>query len=169
MKNFYSGFSLLIFCFFTSSLLGQQSIVDSLKALIPQTPEDTHKVRLYGNIAYFNYQAKPDECLEYAQLALDLAEKLKDNKGLIKGHFYRALCLYSKGEYDESLKEAQWSLEKSEELKDQFGVRANLNLMGIIHKFRGNLEKALENSQRMLDLAIEMNDTLDIRDIYRHL
>ncbi|RYF97243.1 MAG: tetratricopeptide repeat protein, partial [Chitinophagaceae bacterium] len=80
--------TLFLFCLCFKNLCAQQSNLDSLlKAESGYKKEDTIKLNLLNEIAFFQQYVDPEKGLEFAQRAIDLATKLKDESGLARANY----------------------------------------------------------------------------------
>lgn len=79
---------LLPLCLSFTNTYPQQPKLDSLlKADQAYTKEDTTKLKLLNDIAFFQQYSNPEEGLRYAEVAIALATKLKDEPGLARAYF----------------------------------------------------------------------------------
>ncbi len=83
-----SAVTLFLFCLFLNSTHAQQSDLDSLmKAERSYTKEDSNKVKLLNDIAFYQQYVDPNKGLEYAEMAIALSSKVKDESGLAKAYY----------------------------------------------------------------------------------
>ncbi|MCF8246644.1 MAG: response regulator [Saprospiraceae bacterium] len=144
-------------------------MADSLIRLVPEAKEDSSKVDLLCTIAYYLYNKKPKESLEYSEQCLQLASQLKYGPGIWNAHYKKGLARISLGEYDIATEEVTEGLKLAEQFGLKKGIRSCYNVLGIIYRLKGNTESALEYAMKYMDLCFEMNDSLDLGHAYNNL
>lgn len=148
---------------YTMLLLGglrAQNTVDSLKALLPQAKEDTNKVILLADIAFYLYNSNQKESLEYSDQAFELAKKLNYRKGQMNALYKRAIALYAKGDYPAAIKAAEASLKVADEISYDAGKYFCYNILGIIYRSTSNADMALEYGFMSAQYSKEKGDTI---------
>lgn len=138
---------ILFSCLSATQVAGQKTIIpkketprvlefqniDSLKQLLNNTPADTNKVKLLLRMSRSYYFNRPDTCLLYSNMAMDLARSLNFKAGLIEslrtsGEMFRIL-----GDFPASLKCQFEALELSEKTNDQVDAALCLNFIGVTY------------------------------------
>jgi two-component system NtrC family sensor kinase len=103
MKNLATIF---IFIFSVTGVEAQQPnqfFIDSVKHELSIAKEDTNKVILLAELSQIYAESHADTARDYAQRALDLAEKLNFKKGILYGEGFLALSLGFTGNYSLAL------------------------------------------------------------------
>src|SRR6185312_2087754 len=145
-----------------AQLQGQQRI-DSLLRQLPQTKEDTIKVKLLIDLSHSFYSINPDEGLNYGNKALALAEKLNWKKGIanacrtIAGNYG-----YGKSDYPKALEYDTKALESFRETGDKTGTARILGDMGVLYWYQSNYPEALKNYFDALRLNEELGNKADM-------
>jgi len=145
-----------------AQLQGQQRI-DSLLRQLPQTKEDTNKVKLLIDLSHSFYSINPDEGLNYGNKALALAEKLDWKKGManacrtIAGNYG-----YGKSDYPKALEYDTKALELFTETGDKTGTARILGDMGVLYWYQSNYPEALKNYFDALRINEELGNKADM-------
>lgn len=80
--------TLLLLCLGFNHVFAEDPNLDSLiKAAQQYTKEDTGKVKLLNDIAFYEQYVDPGKGVQYAEMAITLATKLKDAPGLARAYF----------------------------------------------------------------------------------
>ncbi|RME09117.1 MAG: hypothetical protein D6816_04715, partial [Bacteroidetes bacterium] len=145
---------------FLPSASGQNPVLDSLQALLPQAKEDTNKVILLGDIAFYLYNTDPEQSLLYSDSALHLAQQLNYGKGQMNALYKRAIANYSLGRYSEAIEAAEAALAKAEEIGYETGKYFCYNILGIIYRATSDADKALEYGFLSSQFSKEHGDTI---------
>lgn len=153
---------IIILLSFSKMLIAQQQIIDSLKLLVPQSKEDTNKVLLLGDIAYYLYNLNPEESFEYGRQTLDLAQKIGFGRGIINGYYKMCIARYGQSQYVDAERYALRALEKAKEL--DYGNRMSpiFNILGIIAKNTGDYEKAIKWGFEAEKVARQYGEETDV-------
>jgi len=141
MKNIVIVFFLFISVI---KLPGQGNEVDSLMNLLEKAPVDTNRVKLILSIANKLYFYKPDLSLEYSEKALELADDLNYNNGIVSslnlaGESYRLT-----GNYPKALQYQLQALEISRELKNEEIESNSLGFIAVIYMELNEYRQALQ-------------------------
>lgn len=169
------AFPLLLLCP-KSSTANTVNVVDSLQQVLVHTSKDTSRVLLLIDLIYEINVADFDQCLAYADEALELSRQLNYKKGI--GHYY-----YGAG-YIYHLKEDH---DKAEELYNQsaiifeeLGLEKNLSesygRLGHLYALRAEYQKSLDIYEKALALSKKNKDDhnssiiiFSMADNYTHL
>jgi len=81
----------------------QQPNIDSLKYKSAIAKEDTNKVKLLNQLSLFYAFSYADTSIAYGQNALDLAEKLDFEQGILDAEFNLTAALITSGNYPRAL------------------------------------------------------------------
>jgi signal transduction histidine kinase/CheY-like chemotaxis protein len=157
----------VVLCIFAFSYLGthafaQDEKIDSLRNLLKTANEDTIKVNILLDISKRLYSLDPDESIQLANQANDLAEKSGFKKGVAYALKNIGLAYYTKGKYSETLGYWQHSLKLFEGIGDSTGVSNLLNNIGAIYFNLGNDDQAIEYYLKSLRVSEQLGDKLRI-------
>jgi signal transduction histidine kinase/CheY-like chemotaxis protein len=157
----------VILCILVLTNLGnyaraQNAKIDSLKALLKTTNEDTIKVNILLDLSKRLYSLEPDESIRFGNEANGLAQKSGYKKGVAYALKNIGLAYYTKGKYSETLGYWQQSLKLFEVIGDQLGVSNLLNNIGAIYFNLGNDDQAIEYYLKSLKVSEQLADKLRI-------
>ena len=153
-------FSVIFSCIFISCLSALN--VDSLKAVLTSLPEDTSKVNNLLEISSLLWRSKPDEAINYAEQAAELAEKTAYPEGKALALKNVGLAYYIKGEYVNVLNYWLRSLDLYKSVNDNIGVGNLLSNIGAVYFNQGDDPKALEYYLESLRVSEETGNKLRI-------
>lgn len=121
----------LIFLWLISTHLSLTAREDSLVTALKTTGDDTNRVNLLLKLSDREYFFKPTVSLEYSTKALELARKLKFDRGIIASLALAGEAHRITGNFPASLKMQFEVLEMSEKMKDPFWKASSLGFIGI--------------------------------------
>jgi len=156
---------LIQFIFFLSLVgpsFAQTSQIDSLKAVLVNSEEDTSKVKTLNALAGKVYRSAPDEAITIGSEAKILAEQLNYQGGLADALVYIGLGYYLQGNYVEASINWKQSLKIFETLDDEKGIANILGNLGAIHSTLGEEDQAIEYHLQALKIAEKGGDSLRI-------
>jgi len=154
---------LIISCFLLPlSGFSQSHDLDKMISSVSALNDDTLKVNILIEICDSLYVNKPEETLVWANMALELAGKLRYSKGEAFALKYIGMGHYSQAEYVVAINYFQQALEIFEALGYKKGISNMLNSIGVIYNNEGEDAKALDNYIRSLRISEEMNDSVRI-------
>ncbi|MEO6882845.1 MAG: tetratricopeptide repeat protein [Bacteroidia bacterium] len=155
MKKYF-----LLSLFYFSSLcsFAQQKQNDSLQNVLKTTISDTEKVNLLCKISkgYLNL-GKNAECIDFANQALNLAQKNNFLKGEIQAYDAIGLAYDEIGKYTDALKNYEEGLKvanQTKNLKKEFVFYSNI---ANIYMEQGNYDEGLKRNKSALKVAIDAN------------
>lgn len=135
-----------------------QAKIDSLIAELEIAKEDTNKVNLYKSLSSEFSNIDPNKGLEYGNLGLDLAKKIKWRQGIAESYKYIGINYSTISKFDLSIENFQKSLKIHEELKNPQG-RANLyNNLGVINMMLSKYSKSLYYYEKSLKIEEELGN-----------
>jgi class 3 adenylate cyclase/lipopolysaccharide biosynthesis regulator YciM len=168
-------FVCFLVCCKLSVAFSQTLPVDSLKALLPTSKEDTTKVDLLLQVSKSYLNSEPQLAIGFAEEANQLATKLNFQRGIAVSFKNLGIAYYQQGKYIEALDKWNHSLEVFEQLQDKSGIANLQSNIGAIYKNQGNDPKALEylfNSLRNSEQAGEAfriaSALINIGSVYQH-
>ncbi|MCD4791587.1 MAG: tetratricopeptide repeat protein [Bacteroidales bacterium] len=153
----------ILFLFITSNLMSQnKSEIDSLKALLKDSKEDTTTVIFLNKIAYSFYHFDPDSTFKYANKALFISSKINYYLGKIKAYRMIGLAYSGKSEYDQALKYLFLSLKEAERTKNLKYISIVYISIGIVYRKKSEYDEALKYYLKSLEISELKKDSLHI-------
>jgi tetratricopeptide (TPR) repeat protein len=128
------------------------SQVNQLIIQLENKNEDTSKINLLNKIADASYYTNPDDINKYANLALNLSEKLNYQWGKAQALNNLGIFFRAKGLYSFSIDYHFNSLKIMESLNDTSGMARCYNLIGILYYNLKNYDSAEEYFLKALAL-----------------
>jgi len=166
MVNHFKGkVPVLITCLIT--LLGayhlksQNHLLDSLLLAQKNKLVDSVRVDLYQNIAGQYSQTGNDTAVYFAQKAISLATKIKDNKRISNSHSF--ICNYYSGKtkFSEAYNSLVTYENFTEKSKDTLLIINSLASRAILYRQLNQLDKVIEVERKKAELYHLIKDTLN--------
>ena len=140
-------------------LNAQTPETDSLENLIKtHRKADTNRVNLLNITALKFYLVDNDKHLGYAEQALELAEKLRYEKGRAEGLRLKGLYYYNTSDNQQALAYFQRSFDIYDRIGDKKGLSLSLNYLGMANWKLGNISQAMEYIKESYAVAEELGD-----------
>jgi signal transduction histidine kinase len=139
-------------------LLGQANPEELRERL--QTAEGAHRVRILNDLAKAVQGNAPEESLDYAREALDLARSIRDREAQVKALNNIGVGHYFLAEYDEAMEFYRTSLGLAEEIGYDEGIANALNNTGVLYYVWGDYDRALDYYSRSLEIRKRTGDRL---------
>jgi len=152
----------LFFMLSSESGVAQTGAIDSLKAVISASPDDTLKVENLIQLSRNLSNSDPPKAIYFATQAKDLAKDIGFDAGLGKALKYIGMVYYVQGQYIETIPYWEQSLAVFESIDDKVGIANMLSNLGVINNDEGDDARALELYLRSLAIAEETGDSLRI-------
>jgi tetratricopeptide (TPR) repeat protein len=134
-----------------------QPRIDSLLLQLPKAVADSNEVNLLNDLS-FDYKAiDADEGIQYGQLALSLAEKLKWKKGMADADEMIGVNYYIGSDYSKALEYYEKALGIAKEINYKPGIADIIEHLSVIYNEQGDFPKAMEYDLN----ALRMNEELD--------
>lgn len=111
----------------------------------------------------------PEESIDWATQALELAERIGDDEGRARSLNNLGIAHYFLADYDRALELYERSLDVSERLGSKEAVANALNNIGVIHYVRGDYDRTLDYYSRALELRRETGDRTGLAKSYNNL
>ncbi|MFZ1731566.1 MAG: tetratricopeptide repeat protein [Bacteroidota bacterium] len=150
MRIVYSFFLLIIFAGWLNPQLvhaQQNSEMQRLETLLRSRESrgmrDSVNVRIMLDLAQEYRKTNPDQAIEIARKAEELAKKLNDNAGIAMAFTSTGITYAQQGAWVRALNFFLKSLQLKEELGDQQGMAALLSNIGVVHGRLNDEERAL--------------------------
>lgn len=151
-----------ILLFLSTQSIGQSLRIDSIKKVISTQSVDSQKVNSLLSLSKEFFSISPEEAINYAITARDLAQKTDFKSGLAYSYKNLGIAYYMLGNYVASIENYERSLAIFDSLNDKTGVANILSNEGSVFFNKGDDEKALELNLRALRVSEEIGDTLRI-------
>jgi class 3 adenylate cyclase/Tfp pilus assembly protein PilF len=154
--------SLTFLLLFPFSLFSQNAEMDSLKAVIENSAEDTLKVNNLLLLSGKLCREYPEEAVGIATEARNLAEKIDFQRGIAYSLKALGMPYYFQGDYVTVLVYWKQSYDKFEEIADKKGMANMLGNIGAVYFNGGDYTNAIDYYIKTLRVAEQINDTLRI-------
>jgi tetratricopeptide (TPR) repeat protein len=123
--------TLLVFCLCFTITQAQQPDLDSLLKTEEQyVKEDTIRVKLLNDIAFFQQYVDPAKGLPYAEKAIALATKIKDDPGLARAYYVMGVDYLRMDQVSKTLEYLQKAAKMYESQKRQVDLARVYNTIG---------------------------------------
>ncbi len=155
-------FTLSLILLLSTVCLGQETKLDSLRALLESAGKDTARVDLLNQLAEVTSNLETDKALEYATEAHDLAEELDFKNGHAKAQSLLGVTYYYRQNWDQALEYQFSALQEYEELQDRHGMAFCLQKIGVVQWMIQDYEKALEYTGKSLDLLENLEESKEL-------
>lgn len=133
MKKSITLFCLVLITTFTFAQNTDNKIIDSLKIELKKARTDTDKIKILNELAYKNLYSNPMEGMQYGEIALNLATKIKWKKGMSIANNHLGICHWVTANHQKSIYYFQNSLSNYQDLKDQVGIANAYKNLGALH------------------------------------
>ncbi|MBK9249815.1 MAG: tetratricopeptide repeat protein [Ignavibacteria bacterium] len=156
---------LLMVCVGVRQLSAQkqgQAKVDSLISSIEATKNDTARVRLLLNIAFFYHTINPDEGIKYGRQALALTEKMKWEAGTAHANLNIGVNYLNKSDVIQAISYYFKALKINEKIGEKAGMSMCYTNLGGLYHSKGDYSESLKYYEKALQINIEMNSKLDV-------
>src|SRR5579872_816968 len=123
----------------------QRKHIDTLRAKLNSTLDDTTRINVLLDLGFSYYLSNPDSCITVSQQAYELAEKLKLPQRTARALNNMAVGYTSFGDYPKATQMFFTSLRISESLHDVPSIVRGYNNLGDTHMRQGDYRSALNN------------------------
>jgi len=154
-------FCFLVF-FLSTKCIAQNPHIDSIKKVLSGAKEDSYKVNSLLSLSREFFSISPQEAINYAIEAKELAQKIDYKEGIAYSYKNIGIVYYMQANYVESLGNYDKSLAMFDSLKDRAGVANILSNEASVYFNKADDEKALELNLKSLSIAEQIGDTLRI-------
>ncbi|MFY0602892.1 MAG: sensor histidine kinase [Flavobacteriaceae bacterium] len=137
---------LLIFIVFFSlhKTFSQQQQIDKIKAQLTNTnPNDSLKIKMYGDLGWYYSNISIDSAFKYSKIALRLSQKINHQKGIAQSYNDIGIIHYRISAFDSSIVYYKKSLELRIQQKDSIGIASIYNKIGIAQNQLFKLDSAI--------------------------
>jgi signal transduction histidine kinase len=158
MKAVFTFF-ILVFSIGTNAQKQGQAFIDSLVAEIPKPKSDTLQIRLLNKIGINYLAVKPAAAFQYAEMGLQLATKIKWDRGISVFHILLGDIYSSEERRGEALKEYTIALNIQTKIHDTFNICISQNNIGVVHQHNGNYTGAIDYFTRTVNLSVKFDNS----------
>ncbi|CAN5664205.1 hypothetical protein BH11BAC1_BH11BAC1_00040 [soil metagenome] len=157
-------YGLAFFCLlFSQTCFAEQTLEDSLKAMVKSAPEDSTKVNLLIDLGRKVYwSADPEQLLITGNQARALSAKINFKKGVGLAYKNIGRGYFIKAKYPDALDNYLKSLAVFDSIGEKWFVANMYNNIGGVYYDQGDEIDALDYFTKSLKLSEELNDTLRI-------
>lgn len=152
-------FGMCLLACFTRGSFAQQSVKDSLLAVIKKAAEDTNKVNALNALARQTINDDLGKAKGFALQALTLARQLPADRSALKGianaHHVLGIIAFYKDDFPDALQHYSESLAIRKKIGDRKGIAASQNNMALIYSDMGNYPEALKSHYASLKIEEE--------------
>ena len=158
----------IIFIFVWNGLFCQIS-PDSSKFNISDLRDNTSKVNMLNDSAWFFIDIDPDRALNYARKGLELARELDYSSGIANSYYRMALVFKGTGKYIDALEYLSIYKLMCEEAGNISGIAAVNNTYGSLFYELENYSKAGEYFRKSISAYKDIGDTVKPGSLYMNL
>ena len=162
-KTFFLAWMVYAVLFSASSVVSQESQIDSLKKIVKVGLRDTTQV---VNLNALSVAILQDEDISGSLIVSGQAGELADELGYLRGKAYAeknlGMAYYYQGDYMQVLDHWTKSLDIFESIEDSQGIANLANNLGAVYYSQGSNSKAIDYYLRSLSIAEKIQDTLRI-------
>lgn len=142
---------------------------DSLQNLLNSGLEELEKIAILDQLAKSTYGTEPDEAIEYALQASELARTINDAESLGYALKNAGLGHYYKGDFVQVLQYWQESLSAFESINNAKGISNLLSNIGAVYYSTGDNTKAIEHYLRALRIAENAGDEFRVATVLQNI
>ncbi len=155
--------SFILFNIVIFSISRGQGTTDSLNKALTKVKSDTEKVNIYLALSARAQYSDSDTKKGYAIKALQLAEKIKWDKGIIAAnHVLSYTCKMCSNDYESAIAYSLKAAALAKENRDKPNEVSALNNIGLMYREMSQYSKAIEYYQQALSLNDDPNFELSI-------
>jgi len=164
----------LILCFFIVAAAYAQNHekkrIDSLLVELPQTKDDTAKVKLLNQLSeQYCWSGDYDRALQYADSALALAKKANFKKGITTAFNNIGIIDFYLGKYPEAMGISLAALRIAEEIDDKNQIAVSYKIMGLVDWKQKNGAEAIENYLMSIKIMKSIGNTDGMARAYNNI
>lgn len=151
------------------SFAQQNTFADSLLREIQTTSEDSTKFNLFLRLGLSYGNTSPQDYIDYAQKALDLARKMEDPEKTVLGINVVGIGYKRIGDLNKSLDYFTEGLEISRTHNLTESIPQFLNNLGLVHANRGDNIEAMKFYHEALNMLDETEDPLSVANLINNI
>ncbi len=168
-KRFFKYLSSGLFFFLSYSLVGGQTLPDSISLALDTIKTSEAKSFYLSELAYEFVHVN----MQFAGTLTKMAEKYADesNNAEAMGNSYNisGIIEHTRGNYQEAIKYYYSALRVWEIEKDTAWMAATLNNLGIVYYLIGDYQRSLEQYLRSVSLALILKDSSRLSSVYNNI
>lgn len=166
-KAFTSYFILFLFISFTTNI--RADIIyspDSINKVLSKSSDSSRLDLLIKSANDYN-NSNTELSIEYARIAITLAEKLKKPQKQVVAELIVGKALFLKGEYTNAIEQLEKSEMKTLAINDSINLIEIYRIYSLIYSRIGDFKKALEYSEKGFSLIGKLKQQDKLADIVR--
>jgi tetratricopeptide (TPR) repeat protein len=140
----------LLILFISAALFADNPAAELEKKL--QTVSGKEKIQVLNDLADYYFRKIPAKTIEYGTQALELSEKLKDEKGKARALKLMGIGCAILGNLQKAIQFSEKAMEVYEKTGDEINTANCLNTIGNVYNNLSNYYKALEYHSRALEI-----------------
>ncbi|MGN6195653.1 MAG: tetratricopeptide repeat protein [Ginsengibacter sp.] len=149
----------IIFICFTCTAAAQQSIIDSLQKKLKDHPQqDTITLNNLNDLSFYYKDINPKKGIEIANEAIQLSQKIKDEKRLATSYNYSGVDYTAQGNDSTALLFFKKSLAIRKQLDDRKGIASVIHNMGMSYFNLSDYGKALDYQKEAFEILKSINN-----------
>jgi signal transduction histidine kinase/Tfp pilus assembly protein PilF len=146
----------------------QNEKIDSLQLLLKNS-EGTEQIDILNNLSGAYRYSSLNNSLEYANQAIQLAQKNNYNIGEGDGYKNKGIALYFQKKYSEAIAEYEKANEIFKKENSQIKISEILNNIAIIKVLQGEYEQALVDYKKSAKINLELGYTTSVANVYNNI
>jgi tetratricopeptide (TPR) repeat protein len=135
--------ALLFACMGTGTVLAQTKVLDSLQNALTTAKEDTNKVNVLCSLAQEFYQKEPQKSLEFAEQALQLAQRLRNKRQESQALYYVGTSYYRLSNDVLAMQFCLRAKNIADSIRDNQLLAMITYRLGVIYNQQGNYEQGI--------------------------
>jgi len=151
-------FTFILLLFNLIAIAQDLNYIDSLKTVLQVEKIDINKVDILNEISWELSFSQPEECIKYAESAIEIAKNCNYNKGLGDAYKNKGNGFKNQGNNTDAIKNYQLAIEAYKLANDKIGVSRSMNNIGLVYIYESNYYDALNYLQQALNIAEESKD-----------
>jgi signal transduction histidine kinase len=151
----------------TSTSWSQQSKIDSLKAVLPET-KDSARVEILHKIAFEQSLSNPDSAIKSIKEMRAVSSRIDYPRGIAVALNDEAILMRYLGLYDEGIALSDSALSMAQNRWNTLCGSALVN-KGVCYRFKGESDRALENYLEAIEIYKELGDREQVGTVYNNI
>jgi len=143
-----------------------QKKIDSLQIVLKTTKQDTTKIKAFVSLSWEYRHSIPDTAMYFGKMGLQLATKIKFNKGIALCYNGIGTVQECLGNYHLALEYFQKSLKIHEDIGNKKGMSDCYVNIGFIYGEQGNYNQTLDYLLKALKILEELGYKKEMANVY---
>lgn len=160
ISRFANRLLIILSCLYSGIIFGKsENHLDSLMTIHLQSSSEEEKVESLIKIGSF-YETKMiniDSSFYYFERALDLSNKLGDEKLIMSANMHMGLAHYDKGQYEEAMNKFNTGYDLAVAQEDSISQMRILNNKGLVLDVTGDFSQALDIYKKLMQIGLDTN------------